>query len=129
MNTAKILVVDDDPQLRRVMKAALTKQGYIIGDAEVEKPRLRGCATSAMTWLSWTGICGNGRNRSLSFDARAFRHGIIMLTVRKTEEEKIEALDAGADDYITKPFSMPELLARIRANLRRAPWLRVRDRT
>jgi two-component system KDP operon response regulator KdpE len=47
--------------------------------------------------------------------------GIIMLTVRKTEEEKIEALDAGADDYITKPFSMPELLARIRANLRRAP--------
>jgi two-component system KDP operon response regulator KdpE len=47
--------------------------------------------------------------------------GIIMLTVRKTELEKIEALDAGADDYITKPFSMPELLARIRANLRRSP--------
>jgi two-component system KDP operon response regulator KdpE len=47
--------------------------------------------------------------------------GIIMLTVRKTEAEKIEALDAGADDYITKPFSMPELLARIRANLRRVP--------
>jgi two-component system KDP operon response regulator KdpE len=44
-----------------------------------------------------------------------------MLTVRKTELEKIEALDAGADDYITKPFSMPELLARLRANLRRAP--------
>jgi two-component system KDP operon response regulator KdpE len=47
--------------------------------------------------------------------------GIIMLTVRKTELEKIEALDAGADDYITKPFSMPELLARLRANLRRVP--------
>jgi two-component system KDP operon response regulator KdpE len=44
-----------------------------------------------------------------------------MLTVRKTEQDKIEALDAGADDYITKPFSMPELLARIRANLRRSP--------
>jgi two-component system KDP operon response regulator KdpE len=47
--------------------------------------------------------------------------GIIMLTVRKTELDKIEALDAGADDYITKPFSMPELLARLRANLRRSP--------
>jgi two-component system KDP operon response regulator KdpE len=46
---------------------------------------------------------------------------IIMLTVRKKESEKIEALDAGADDYVTKPFSMPELLARIRANLRRVP--------
>jgi len=47
--------------------------------------------------------------------------GIIMLTIRKSEEDRIEALDAGADDYITKPFSMPELFARIRANLRRAP--------
>jgi two-component system, OmpR family, KDP operon response regulator KdpE len=47
--------------------------------------------------------------------------GIIMLTVRKAEPDKIEALDAGADDYVTKPFSMPELLARIRANLRRQP--------
>ena len=46
---------------------------------------------------------------------------IIMLTVKKKEAEKIEALDAGADDYVTKPFSMPELLARIRANLRRVP--------
>jgi ActR/RegA family two-component response regulator len=47
--------------------------------------------------------------------------GIVMLTVRKTEEEQIQALDAGADDYITKPFSMPQLLARLRANLRRSP--------
>ena len=47
--------------------------------------------------------------------------GIIMLTVRKAEPDRIEALDAGADDYVTKPFSMPELFARIRANLRRVP--------
>jgi two-component system KDP operon response regulator KdpE len=47
--------------------------------------------------------------------------GIIMLTVRKDESDRIEALDASADDYVTKPFSMPELLARIRANLRRMP--------
>jgi len=52
-----------------------------------------------------------------------------MLTVRKTELEKIEALDAGADDYITKPFSMPELLARLRANLRRVPLAPRQDRT
>jgi two-component system KDP operon response regulator KdpE len=47
--------------------------------------------------------------------------GIIMLTIRKEEPDRIEALDAGADDYVTKPFSMPELLARIRATLRRSP--------
>jgi two-component system KDP operon response regulator KdpE len=56
--------------------------------------------------------------RAIRRDSEA---AIIMLTVRNTEEDKVEALDAGADDYVTKPFSTPELLARIRAALRRAP--------
>ena len=122
MNTAKILVVDDDPQLRRVMKAALTKQGYIIGDARSGEAALEKLRDERYDLVildrNMPGMGGIEACRSMREHSDM---GIIMLTVRKTEEEKIEALDAGADDYITKPFSMPELLARIRANLRRAP--------
>jgi two-component system KDP operon response regulator KdpE len=122
MNTAKILVVDDDPQLRRVMKAALTKQGYIIsdvrsGEAALEKLREERYDLVILD-RNMPGMGGVEACRSIREHSDI---GIIMLTVRKTEQDKIEALDAGADDYITKPFSMPELLARIRANLRRSP--------
>jgi two-component system KDP operon response regulator KdpE len=122
MKTAKILVVDDDPQLRRVMKAALTKQGYIIEDARSGEAALEKLRDERYDLVildrNMPGMGGIEACRSIREHSDM---GIIMLTVRKTEEEKIEALDAGADDYITKPFSMPELLARIRANLRRAP--------
>jgi len=122
MKTAKILVVDDDPQLRRVMKAALNKQGYIIGDARSGEAALEKLREERYDLVildrNMPGMGGIEACRSMREHSDM---GIIMLTVRKTEEEKIEALDAGADDYITKPFSMPELLARIRANLRRAP--------
>jgi two-component system KDP operon response regulator KdpE len=122
MKTARILVVDDDPQLRRVMRSALTKQGYIIedvrsGEAALEKIREERydlvILDRNMPGLGGVETCRTIREHS--------DIGIIMLTVRKAEPDRIEALDAGADDYITKPFSMPELLARIRANLRRAP--------
>jgi two-component system KDP operon response regulator KdpE len=122
MRTAKILVVDDEPQLRRVMKAALTKQGYIIadvrsGEAALEKLREERydlvILDRNMPGMGGVEACCSIREHS--------DIGIIMLTVRKSEPDRIEALDAGADDYVTKPFSMPELLARIRANLRRTP--------
>ena len=122
MKTTKILVVDDDPQLRRVMKAALTKQGYIIGDVrsgEASLQRLRAERYDLVILdRNMPGMGGVEACRSIREHSDI---GIIMLTVRKTELDKIEALDAGADDYITKPFSMPELLARLRANLRRSP--------
>ena len=122
MNTAKILVVDDDPQLRRVMKAALTKQGYIIGDARSGEAALEKLREERYDLVildrNMPGMGGIEACRPIREHSDI---GIIMLTVRKTELEKIEALDAGADDYITKPFSMPELLARLRANLRRSP--------
>ena len=122
MNTAKILVVDDDPQLRRVMKAALTRQGYIIGDARSGEAALEKLRDERYDLVildrNMPGMGGIEASRSIREHSDI---GIIMLTVRKTELEKIEALDAGADDYITKPFSMPELLARLRANLRRTP--------
>jgi len=104
------------------MKAALTKLGYIIGDArsgEAALEKLRDerydlvILDRNMPGMGGVEACHSIREHS--------DIGIIMLTVRKAEAEKIEALDAGADDYITKPFSMPELHARIRANLRRSP--------
>jgi two-component system, OmpR family, KDP operon response regulator KdpE len=122
MSAAKILVVDDEPQIRRVMRSALTRQKYFVVDARsgeealdrVREDRydliLLDCNMPGMGGLE---ACHQIRTTS---DV-----AIIMLTVRKNETEKIEALDAGADDYVTKPFSMPELLARIRANLRRVP--------
>lgn len=122
MINAKILVVDDEPQLRRVMRGALTKQGYIVGDARSGDAALEMLRKDRydlvildrnMPGLSGVETCHTIRQNS---DV-----GIIMLTVRKAEADRIEALDAGADDYVTKPFSMPELFARIRANLRRVP--------
>src|ERR1700722_4677950 len=122
MRSVRILVADDDPQLRRVMKAALTKQGYIIGDARSGEAALEKLRNERYDLVildrNMRGMGGVEACRSIREHSDI---GIIMLTVRKTELEKIEALDAGADDYMTKPFSMPKLLARIGANLRRSP--------
>ncbi|MHB8302697.1 MAG: response regulator transcription factor [Acidobacteriaceae bacterium] len=122
MRTAKILVVDDEPQLRRVMRSALTKQGYIIDDARSGEAALEKIRDERYDLIildrNMPGMGGVAACRSIREHSDV---GIIMLTVRKDEPERIEALDAGADDYVTKPFSMPELLARIRANLRRLP--------
>ncbi len=118
--STRILVVDDEPQIRRVMRAALAAQGYAVSEArsgEEALEKLRQVPHDLVLLdLNMPGIGG--------LDAcRAIRAGsdvaIIMLTVRQSEQDKVDALDAGADDYVTKPFSMPELLARIRAALRR----------
>lgn len=123
MRTAKILIVDDEPQLRRVMKAALAKQGYITADARNAESALEMLRKERFDLVlldrNMPGMSGVECCREIR---AASDVGIIMLTVRKTEEDRIEALDAGADDYVTKPFSMPELFARIRANLRRVPF-------
>src|ERR1035438_7153468 len=122
MTTAKILVVDDEPQLRRVMRGALTKQGYIVADARDGDSALEMLRKDRYDLVildrNMPGIGGVETCRAIRQHSDI---GIIMLTVRKAEADRIEALDAGADDYVTKPFSMPELLARIRANMRRVP--------
>jgi two-component system KDP operon response regulator KdpE len=122
MTTAKILVVDDEPQLRRVMRGALTKQGYIVADARNGDSALEMLRKDRYDLVildrNMPGIGGLETCRTIRQHSDI---GIIMLTIRKAEQDRIEALDAGADDYVTKPFSMPELLARIRANLRRVP--------
>jgi two-component system KDP operon response regulator KdpE len=129
-----ILVADDEPQIRRVMRTTLSAQGYTVLEArdgeealellrneradlvllDVNMPRLDGLAA-----------------------CREIRRGsdvpIIMLTVRNSEHDKVSALDAGADDYVVKPFGVEELLARIRAALRRSasvesvPAINVKD--
>ena len=122
MSQQTILVVDDEPQLRRVMRATLTELGYIVIDAKTGEEALEKLHEDApdiiLLDLNMPGIGGLET-------CRAVRSGsdtpIIVLSVRNTERDKVEALDAGADDYITKPFGIQELLARIRAALRRAP--------
>ncbi len=119
--SAKILVVDDEPQIRRVMKIALTAEDYFVLDAKSASEafeRLRDDRFDLVLLdVNMPGISGL---EACSEIRRTSEIPIIMLTVRDAEKDKIAALDAGADDYVTKPFSMPELLARIRANLRRS---------
>jgi two-component system KDP operon response regulator KdpE len=104
------------------MRAALTKQGYIIDDARSGEAALEKLRDERYDLIILDrNMPGMGGVEACRLIRENSDTGIIMLTVRKDEPERIEALDAGADDYVTKPFSMPELLARIRANLRRIP--------
>jgi len=122
LSGAKILVVDDDLQIRRVMRKMLVAQGYAVNDARSGEEALemlrRGRHDLVLLDLAMPGMGGLEA-------CRAIRAGwdlaIVVLSVRDMEKDKISALDAGADDYVTKPFSMQELLARIRAGLRRSP--------
>ncbi|MBZ5592211.1 MAG: response regulator transcription factor [Acidobacteriia bacterium] len=122
MSGAKILVVDDEPQIRRMMRATLTSSGHQVDEARTGEEGLEKfrefLPDLVLLDLNMPGMGGLEA-------CRALRSGsdvpIIILTVRNAEKEKVEALDAGADDYVCKPFGMQELLARIRAALRRAP--------
>jgi len=120
MSTATILVVDDEPQIRRVMRTSLSTNGYAVIEARSgeealeilrkERPDL------VLLDVNMPGIGGLQTCREIRDHSDI---AIIMLTVRNTENDKVLALDAGADDYVAKPFSMDELFARIRAALRR----------
>ncbi|HUN87650.1 MAG TPA: response regulator transcription factor [Terriglobales bacterium] len=121
---SRILVVDDEPQITRVLRTTLVAQGYeirVANDGEMALEIMKDWPPDliitdlAMPQVNGVDLCR--RVRAIS------QLPIIVLSVRDRERQKIEALDAGADDYITKPFSMNELLARVRANLRRAPRL------
>ena len=122
MSAARILVVDDDPQIRRVMRVALTGQSYEVDDAksgEAALDKLRGQRFDLVLLdMNMPGMGGLETCRAIRAQSDI---AIIMLTVRDSESDKVDALDAGADDYVTKPYNSPELLARIRAALRRTP--------
>jgi two-component system KDP operon response regulator KdpE len=122
MSAGRVLVVDDDPQIRRVMRVTLTGQGYEVddvksGDAALEKLREQRFDLVLLD-MNLPGMGGLEACREIRSQSEI---AIIMLTVRDSEDDKVAALDAGADDYVTKPYNAPELLARIRAALRRTP--------
>jgi len=116
----RILIVDDEPQIVRMLRASLQSSAYEVITAsnglegfrqfESERPDL------VITDLAMPEMNGLELTQAIR---RAGQTPIIVLSVRDTDAMKIRALDEGADDYLTKPFSMPELLARVRAALRR----------
>ena len=116
----RILVVDDERQITRMLRASLQSSGYevlVAGNGaeayarfEAERPDL------IITDLAMPEMTGLDLTRAVR---RLSQTPIIVLSVRDTDVMKVTALDEGADDYLTKPFSMPELLARVRAQLRR----------
>jgi two-component system, OmpR family, KDP operon response regulator KdpE len=117
---SRILVVDDETQITRVLKTALSSQGYEVKTAMDGESGFNAAVDwlpdlvitdLAMPGMSGVELCRAVRDRS--------QVPIIVLSVRGEEKTKVEALDAGADDYVTKPFNVNELLARVRANLRR----------
>jgi two-component system KDP operon response regulator KdpE len=118
----RILVIDDESQITRVLRAALSAQGYDVRTANDPEEGLRVfrdwppnlvITDLMMPGMSGVDVCRIIRSRGTT--------PVLVLSVREHERSKVEALDAGADDYVTKPFSIQELLARVRAHLRRAP--------
>jgi len=120
MNAASILVVDDEPQIRRVLRSTLSTHGYEIAEATTGEEALEWVRKEppdlVLLDMNMPGMGGVEACREIR---RASDAPIIMLTVRNAERDKVAALDAGADDYVVKPFGIEELLARIRAALRR----------
>lgn len=121
--SATILVVEDEPGIQEVLKFNLGQHGHdviVAADAEEALSLLRG-ALPDLILLDWMlpGMSGVDLARRLRNDGRLKAIPIIMLTARSEERDKIQGLETGADDYMTKPFSPRELMARIKAVLRR----------
>lgn len=122
MQKLRILIVDDEPQITRVLRTSLTVQGYDVRTADdafgavalMKNEAFDLVITDlAMPHLTGIDLCRKIREK--------WQVPIIVLSVRGEEKTKVEALDAGADDYVTKPFGIDELMARVRAHLRRVP--------
>jgi len=119
----KILVVDDEPDLVEMVKDVLERNDYSVisaGNADLAIKKVRESKPNLIILdLNLPGIGGIEVCRILKQDKQTSSIPIIMVTVKSTETEKIAGLEAGADDYMTKPFSTGELVARVRAVLRR----------
>ncbi len=117
-----VLIVEDDPDLRWVLGTTLRALGFEIVPSASGEQALLQMATrrfdAVLLDINMPGMGGIETCRRVRRKAPFLQ--ILMLTVREGEREKLEAFDAGADDYITKPFSMPELIARLRSAVRRA---------
>lgn len=115
-----VLVVDDDPAIRRVVATGLRARGYEVCEAATAASGLGAVATEAPDLVVLDLGLPDGDGIEVCRRLREFSEvPVIVLSVETTDHRKIEALDAGADDFVTKPFSMGELLARLRAAQRR----------
>jgi two-component system KDP operon response regulator KdpE len=127
---ARILIVDDEAQIVRVLSMACTAQGYRVQsarDGEAALTVLKSWAADlVITDLSMPNMDGVELCRAIRKNSSV---PILVLSVRNQEKTKVEALDAGADDYVTKPFQIDELLARVRAALRRSRNATTADKT
>ena len=121
MGTARVLIVDDDPKLRQFLRQELALEGYGCEEAASGQEAL--LAIRSGSWdlllLDWTLPDFSGVEICRRIRSTHNATPVLMLTARDDVKERVEALDAGADDYLTKPFSIEELLARVRARLRR----------
>ena len=119
MTVNKIAIVDDEPQIRRMLRIALKSEGYDIAEAETGAAGLAAAARHQPDLLVLDlGLPDLDGHRVLEELRSWSQMPVIVLSVRNDEREKVRALDAGAQDYVTKPFSIEEFLARVRANLR-----------
>ena len=127
---SRVLVVDDEPQIRRALAINLRARGYQVDLAATGEEALNAAAGQPpdviVLDLGLPGISGLEVIQGLRGWTRV---PIIVLSVREREADKVAALDAGADDYVTKPFGINELLARLRAAVRRAPRPTSRSRS
>lgn len=122
-----ILLIEDDHTIQMALEFALTRAGYgvsVAGDGEAGLDAARRCDPD-LVLLDVMLPRRSGLDVARALRAEGFDTPIIMLTALDQEEDKVAGLDAGADDYVTKPFSTAELLARVRAHLRR---IRTRDK-
>jgi len=121
MNTAKILLVDDDAQVRRALRTTLTSAGYTVveartGEEALEEVQAEGAVNMVLLDLKMPGMGGIEACRRIR---KISDVPILVISVLRTQEEKVQAFDAGADDYLVKPFGIQELLSRIHALRRR----------
>lgn len=122
MNHDLILLVDDDSAIRKMLRIALEAKGYQIIEAISKKDAIESIALRSPKLVLLDLQLPDGSGLDVIHEVRTFSElPFIVLSVMDSEEDKIALLDAGADDYITKPFSMGELLARIRTAFRRLP--------
>src|ERR1700722_14164648 len=118
---ARIVVVEDEPEICRFLESALKGQGYDVTPAEAGKPALKLCSAHPPDLMILDLGLPDMDGKDVIRELRGWsRMPVLVLSARDQEAEKVAALEAGADDYLTKPFGTQELLARVKVALRHA---------